>query len=70
MAVMFWGEGMRVGVVEREDTMEEGREARKALSILIVRGTCDTQQLAREEGGGGGAEEGEEGVGRGSRGRH
>lgn len=28
-----------MGVVEREETMDEGKEARKALSILIVRGT-------------------------------
>jgi hypothetical protein len=47
MAVMFWGEGMRVGVVESEDTMEEGREARKALSMLIVRGTCDRNDVSR-----------------------
>lgn len=38
---MLEGEGVRVGVVEREDTMSVGREARKALSMLIVRGTCD-----------------------------
>lgn len=31
---------MRVGVVEREDVTFSGREARKALSMLIVRGTC------------------------------
>jgi hypothetical protein len=38
--VIFWGEGIRVGVVEREEVMSVGREARKALSMLIVRGTC------------------------------
>jgi hypothetical protein len=31
---------MRVGVVDREDVTFSGREARKALSMLIVRGTC------------------------------
>lgn len=40
---MLVGEGMRVGVVDSEDTMLEGREARKALSMLIVRGTCGSK---------------------------
>lgn len=31
---------MRVGVVDKEDVTFSGREARKALSMLIVRGTC------------------------------
>lgn len=40
MASMLEGEGVRVGVVVREDVISEGREARKALSMFIVRGTC------------------------------
>lgn len=36
---MFWGEVCRVGVVEREEVISEGREARKAPRTLIVRGT-------------------------------
>lgn len=37
---MLVGEGTRVGVVEREEVMFSGREARKALSMFMVRGTC------------------------------
>lgn len=37
---MLEGEGMRVGVVEREEMISWGRESRKALSMLMVRGTC------------------------------
>lgn len=40
VSMMFCGEGERVGVVFREDTIVGGREARKALSMLIVRGIC------------------------------
>ena len=40
VSVMLSGEGMRVGVVFREEEIEGGRLARKALSMLIVRGIC------------------------------
>lgn len=59
---MLLGEGMRVGVVEREDMMSEGRESRKALSMLMVRGTwCFVLafwEAARAEGGDGREEKG------------
>ena len=35
------GSGNRVGFVFRDDAILEGSEARKALSMLIVRGICD-----------------------------
>lgn len=47
---MLLGEGMRVGVVDRDFIMSEGRESRKALSMLMVRGTwCFVLALGNKE---------------------
>ena len=35
---MFWGLGIREGLLEREEAMEGGRVARKAPRQFIVRG--------------------------------
>jgi hypothetical protein len=54
-----------VGVVEREEVMSVGREARKALSMLIVRGTCVCSCVSYRERE---REKGRESRGRGGRG--
>lgn len=41
---MFWGVVERVGVVEREEEISEGREALKAPRQFIVRGTYKQQE--------------------------
>ena len=50
MDSMFWGEGKRVGFVFRDCAIEEGRSARKAFSMLIVRGILRVVRKERRKG--------------------